>query len=105
MIKKKKLEIYDYLIILLFINKYIMNYEENLIEDINLEKYIKASPNPISIKGIETILFQMKYWVCKIYTKKGKKGSGFFVKIPCSDKKDLLPVLIANNHVIDNKYI
>jgi hypothetical protein len=82
-----------------------MNDEENLMEDINLEKCIQVSPNPISIKDIETIFFQMRYYVCKKNTKIGEKGSGFFVKFPYPEKNDLLPVLITNNHVIDNKYI
>ena len=38
-------------------------------EDIKLEKLIETSPNPISIKGTEKILFQMKNCICKIYNK------------------------------------
>ena len=48
------------------------------MEYINLEQHIKASPIPISIQGIETILFQMKNCVCKIHKINGANGSGFF---------------------------
>ena len=67
------------------------------MEEIKLEKYIKSSPIPIFVEGIETILFQMKSCICKIY-KKNITGTGFFCKIPFQNK--LLPVLITNNHVL-----
>ena len=72
------------------------------MEYINLEQHIKASPIPISIQGIETILFQMKNCVCKIYVNK-TKGTGFFSKIPYKNK--LLPVLITNNHIFGENEI
>ena len=63
----------------------------------NKEKYIKISPEPVSFKGTENIIYQMNNCVCKIYNK--GEGTGFFTKIPFKSK--LLPVLITNNHVID----
>ena len=39
--------------------------------------------------------------VCRIYNK--SKGTGFFTKIPYKNK--LLPVLITNNHIIDENDI
>ena len=75
------------------------------MEDISLEKYIKNSPTPISIKGMETILFQMKNCVCKIHKNIGTNGSGFFCKIPYPGKSDLLPVLITNYHVLNEEDI
>ena len=60
------------------------------------EKYIENSPNPLTIEGTETILFQMKNCICKILSNDGKKGTGFFCKIPYLNK--LLPVLVTNNH-------
>ena len=72
------------------------------MEEIKLEKYIKSSPIPIFVEGIETILFQMKSCICKIY-KKNITGTGFFCKIPFQNK--LLPVLITNNHVLKEEDI
>ena len=66
--------------------------------NIKKEKSIKDSPDPLSIKDTEEIIEQMKYGVCKILKNKGM-GTGFFVKISLDGKK--LPVLITNNHVID----
>ena len=68
------------------------------MEDTIKEKDIKTSPEPVSFKGTETILDQMNNSICRIYTDKGK-GTGFFTKIPY--KLKLLPVLITNNHVIN----
>jgi len=67
------------------------------------EKYIEDSPNPLTIEGTETILFQMKNCLCKILGNDGKKGTGFFCKIPYLNK--LLPVLITNNHILDENNI
>ena len=63
------------------------------MEEIELEVEIENSPIPISIKKAEKILFQMKNCVCKIYTNEGKKGTGFFCKIPFPDESNLLCVL------------
>ena len=62
----------------------------------NKEKYLNDSITPISIKGMEKITFQLKNCVCKIHIE-GKKGTGFFIKIPYNEKK--LRLLITNNHV------
>ena len=67
------------------------------------EKYIENSPNPLTIEGTETILFQMKNCICKILSNDGKKGTGFFCKIPYLNK--LLPVLVTNNHILDENSI
>ena len=65
---------------------------------INEEKYINDSPIPLSIKGMEDILVQMKKCVCKI--KKGNQtGTGFFAKIPYEFKFKI--VLITNNHILN----
>ena len=63
------------------------------------EKYIEKSPNPLTIEGTEIILFQMKNCICKILSNDGKKGTGFFCKISYLNK--LLPILITNNHILD----
>ena len=66
------------------------------MEDNKKEKYIKTSPEPVSLKGTEKILEQMNSCVCRIFN--NGKGTGFFTKIPYKSK--LLPVLITNNHVL-----
>ena len=72
------------------------------------EKEITRTPGPVSLKGTETIIKQMKYCVCRIYNE-GSKGTGFFAKIPykTKNKEELkeLPVLITNRHVIDENDI
>ena len=60
------------------------------------EKYIRTIPEPVSLRGTENILFQMKNCICRIYN--SCKGTGFFTKIPF--KSRTLPVLITNNHII-----
>ena len=72
------------------------------MESIILEQFLNESPEPLSIKSIETILEQMKNSICKIYI--GKQGTGFFMKIPFNNTQ--LPVLITSNHIInENDYI
>lgn len=72
------------------------------MEDTIQEKLIKNCIEPISIKGTENILNQMKKSVCKICNNE-KNGTGFFIKIPY--KSNLLNVMITNNHIIDEKDI
>ena len=67
------------------------------MENIICEKFLNDSPEPLSIKSIETILDQLKNSIRKIYN--GKQGTGFFIKIPFNNIQ--LPVLITNNHIID----
>ena len=67
------------------------------------DKNITNLPIPVSIKGTETILEQMKNYVCKIHKTDGTKGTGFFCKIPYPDKDNLLTVLITNNHILSSE--
>ena len=71
------------------------------MEDRNKEKYISISPEPVSLKGTLNIIDQMNNCICRIFNK--GKGTGFFTKIPFHSK--LLPVLITNNHIIDQNDI
>ena len=64
-----------------------------------LEKY----PKPISIKGTKEILNQMENCICKIYKNDGGKGTGFFCRIIYKNYN--IPVLMTNNHVIDELYL
>ena len=72
------------------------------MENIIKEKYIPQSVFPIPIEGLEKILFRMKSCICKIFNKNtGQTGTGFLCKIPFPNKLNLLPVLITNNHVLN----
>ena len=71
------------------------------MEDIELEKYLENSPIPISIENTEQILYQMKNCVCKIISSNGKRGTGFFCRIPSRGQNQDLTVLFTNNHVLN----
>ena len=66
------------------------------------EKFIENSPIPVTIEGTKQILFQMKNCICQIDSKNGK-GTGFFCKIPIYN--NFLPVLITNNHILNENDI
>jgi hypothetical protein len=68
------------------------------------EKLIEVQPEPVDIEGTKLILSQMENCICKIYIN-GKKGTGFFSKIPFPDKHNLLHVLITNNHILNENDI
>ena len=70
------------------------------MKEINQEDIIEKSPIPVSIQGTETILFQMRNSICKIYTKNDKKGTGFFFKISFHNNRYYF--LVTNYHVLDN---
>ena len=72
------------------------NIEEALIED---------QPSPVDLEGTKVILSQMENCICKIVKDDGQKGTGFFCRIPFPDKKNLLNVLITNNHVLNENDI
>ena len=72
------------------------------MEEINKEKKIEYNIKPLSVKGTETILEQMKKCVCKINVKEGINGTGFFCNISYKNKK--IPVMITNSHIIDSDY-
>ena len=73
------------------------------MSDIKKEVLIQDQPIPVPIEGIKKILFQLENCICQIYNKNGGKGTGFFTKILFKNK--LLPVLITNNHVLEEKDI
>ena len=61
--------------------------------------------NPIiNIEQTKQILWQLQNNICKIYSGSGN-GTGFFCKIPYPDQFKLLPVLITNNHVLNEEDI
>ena len=71
----------------------------------NKEKYLENYPIPLTSESIEVILSQMKRNICKIYMDDGSTGTGFFCKIPYPDKSLLIPVLVTNNHLIDDSHL
>ena len=73
------------------------------MSDIHQQKLIEEQAIPAPIEGIKKILFQMENSICKIILEDGEKGTGFFCKIPFNS--DLLPVLITNNHVLNENDI
>ena len=74
-------------------------------EEIEQEMYIEKYPKPISIEDMKIILNQMENNVCKIYRDDeiGEKGTGFFCIIKYNKIK--IPVMMTNNHIIDEKYL
>ena len=70
--------------------------------EIKQEKSFKDQQHtPISIEETKNILFQMENCICKIYLNNDNIGIRFLCKIPFHNK--LLPVLIANNNIFNEK--
>ena len=69
------------------------------------EKKLNNYSEPVSLETTEKIIEQMKNCICKIRTENGQKGTGFFCKIPFPDFEHLLPILITNNHIIDESIL
>ena len=66
------------------------------------ESLFMNNPNMVNLECIKKIGAQMEKSICKIYIG-NKIGTGFFSKIPFPDLKNTLPVMITNNHVIDEE--
>ena len=75
------------------------------MEDIINEGILPGEISSLKTKDIGIILNQMKTSVCIIYPIiEGKlAGTGFFCKIPLRNK--MIPCLLTNYHVLDEKYI
>ena len=69
------------------------------------ETLIEDQPSPVDIEGTKLILSQMENCICKIVNDDGRKGTGFFCRIPFPDKNNALNVLITNNHVLNENDI
>ena len=61
---------------------------------------IQGYPNIVSYECTQKIIQQMEKSICQIKNKNGH-GTGFFWKIPFPDMNKMLPVLITNNHIIN----
>ena len=82
--------------------------EENSSEEENdviiNEEHMGKIP-PTTMEQTKIILNQLQNDVCKIIPSKEIFGTGFFCKINYPDEFNLLPVLITNNHVLDENYL
>ena len=67
------------------------------------ESILTGYPNIISYESSKRIIKQMEKNICKIKIG-NEQGTGFFCKIPFPNKDNMLPVLITNNHVINEIY-
>ena len=68
------------------------------------ETFLVNYPLPITIDSTRKILKQMENCICKINNYNGK-GTGFFCYIFDKKNENKIPVLISNNHVINEKII
>ena len=69
----------------------------SVFSDIISERSVTDYPLIVSTQGMQTILDQMKEYVCKIYNGQ-TNGTGFFCKFKYKNK--LIKVLITCNHVL-----
>ena len=69
------------------------------MESIN-EEFLDANPIIISFECTKKILEQMRNCICKIRIG-NKRGTGFFCKIPFTNKNNIISVFITNNHAIN----
>jgi hypothetical protein len=68
-------------------------------DSIHLECII--GPLPMPSEQTKVILSQLDNCICKVCEEENKKGTGFFCLLPNPDICHLLPVLITNNHVLN----
>ena len=69
------------------------------------EKALIGYPKEVDLEKTEKIVEQMKKYICKVAFTNGNKGTGSFCRIPFPNKEKILPVLITNNHVIDESIL
>ena len=74
------------------------------VNEIIEEADIIGGPKVISYECLLKLIEQMEDFICKIKIEK-EQGTGFFCKIPFPDNHTLLPVLITNNHIINQKIL
>ena len=68
------------------------------------EKEIQNMPKSIPIEIMEILIPKAKSNICKIECNNGGSGTGFFCNIPFG-WKNIMKVLITNNHVLTNNDI
>ena len=67
------------------------------------EKHINGT-KPIPRWVSQKIDTQLEQNICKVYVNQNIIGTGFLCKIPYPDEFKLLPVLITNNHVLNQEF-
>ena len=72
------------------------------MESMHKEKLLEKYPVPVTLECTKKIIDQMQYSICKINNKCGR-GTGFFCYIPYEKTK--IPVMITNNHIINEEII
>ncbi len=77
--------------------------EENH-DDYIAEKDLENHPKGISLEQMEVFPNQMKNSICKIKCKEGH-ATGFLCLIPNPSKSKTFPVLVTNNHVLNEEDI
>ena len=73
------------------------------MEDIK-ETIISNYPDIVPYECSKKIIKQMERNICKIKIGQ-EQGTGFFCKIPFPDMNNMLPVLITNNHIINEELL
>ena len=68
------------------------------------EGMIIGYPKILSYKCTQKIIEQMEKSICKISIGK-VQGTGFFCKLPFSNKSNIFSVLITNNHILNDKIL
>ena len=65
---------------------------------------IRGYPNIVSYETTQKIVDQMRKNICQIQSDQSQ-GTGFLCKIPFPDINNMLPVLITNNHIINEEFL
>ena len=65
---------------------------------------IRGYPNIVSYEATQKIVDQMRKNICQIQSDESQ-GTGFLCKIPFPDMNNMLPVLITNNHIINEEFL
>ena len=76
--------------------------KDYLISKLYINQDYSGNAGTLEKLDAKEIQSQLKNKICKII-KENETGTGFFIKIPHPDQFHLLPVLITNNHILDDK--
>ena len=68
-------------------------------------KYNYLSSDPVSLEQTEIIVNQIKSSICQIIINEKMKAIGAFCKVPFPDEKNLLPIILTSNIVLDRRYL
>ena len=68
------------------------------------ESNLLGYPSIVSYECSKKIINQMEKTICRLKIE-DEQGTGFFCRIPFPNKKNMLPVLITNNHIINDKIL